>query len=125
MEGFGLYEWGGYTGGVWYEDVQLSKLDQILTQEQAQQILDAGIRQADGKVVASLPRISIGWIDFGTPAFQSLAGWYSRLGKPIKPLEDKKWTYDELVEIERKLAGDDYQNIFQLESKATNDIESK
>ena len=113
-EGFGLYEWGGYTGGVWYE-ASLADFDQVLTQEQAQQILEAGIRQADDRVIASFPRISIGWVDFGTPAFKALAEWYNSMGKPIKPLDDKKWTYDELIGIEKKLAGADYEDIFQLE----------
>jgi hypothetical protein len=117
LEGFGLYEWGGYTGGIWYEDVQMGIFDQILTQEQARQILDAGIRQADDRVKASFPRISTGWIDFNTPAFKSLAEWYSHLGQFVKPPEDKQWTYDELIRIEEKLAGADYKDFFQIESK--------
>jgi hypothetical protein len=117
LEGFGLYEWGGYTGGVWYEDVQMAVFDQILTQEQAQQILEAGIRQATDKIKASFPRISIGWVDFATPAYNYLAEWYSQFSKPIKPLEDKPWTYDELIVLEKKLAGTDYEDIFQLESE--------
>ena len=116
LEGFGLYEWGGYTGGVWYEE-GLADSGQVLTQEQAKQILEAGIRQAEGKVIASFPRISIGWVDFDTPAFKTLAEWYSKLSKPVKPLDDKKWTYDELIGIEKKLAGDDYQDIFQIEGE--------
>jgi len=115
LAGFGLYEWGGYTGGVWYEE-GLAELDQVLTQEQAQQILEAGIRQAAGRVIASFPRVSTGWVNFNTPAFKSLAEWYNSLGKPVQPLTDKKWTYDELTEIEKKLAGADYPDIFQLES---------
>jgi hypothetical protein len=114
LEGFGLYEWGGYTGGVWYEE-GLADSGQVLTQEQAKQILEAGIRQAEGKVIASFPRISTGWVDFDTPAFKALAEWYSSLSKPVKPLDDKKWTYDELIRIEKKLAGDDYEDIFQIE----------
>ncbi|MDD5338761.1 MAG: hypothetical protein PHG35_05045, partial [Dehalococcoidales bacterium] len=35
LEGFGLYEYGGYTGGIWYEDTQMGSFDQILSQEQA------------------------------------------------------------------------------------------
>ncbi len=116
LGGFGLYEWGGYTGGAWYEDEQMAAFDQVLTQEQAWQIIQAGIRQADGRVVASFPRISIGWVDFDTSAFKSLAEWHSKLGNPVKTLEDKQWTYDELIMLEKKLAGDDYEDIFQLES---------
>lgn len=116
LEGFGLYEWGGYTGGVWYEE-GLADFDQVLTQEQAKQIIEAGIRQAEGKVIASFPRISIGWVDFETPAFEVLAKWYGSTGRPIKPLDDKKWTYGELIAIEKKLAGADYEAIFQLEGE--------
>jgi hypothetical protein len=116
LEGFGLYEWGGYTGGTWYEDEQLAIFDQILTQEQAHQIIEAGIRQVDDRVTASFPRISTGWVDFDTSAFKSLAEWYSHLGKPVRPLEDKQWTYDELIQIEKKLVGADCEDIFQLES---------
>lgn len=115
LEGFGLYEWGGYTGGAWYEDEQMAVFDQVLSKEQARQIIEAGIRQAEGRIVASFPRISIGWVDFDTPAFKSLAEWYSKLGKSVGPLEDKQWTYDELIMLEKKLAGDDYKDIFQLE----------
>jgi hypothetical protein len=27
LGGFGLYEWGGYTGGAWYEDEQMAVFD--------------------------------------------------------------------------------------------------
>jgi len=113
LEGFGLYEWGGYTGGVWYEE-GLAELDQLLTLEQAHLILEAGIRQAEGNVIASLPRISTGWVDLNTPAFKSLAEWYGRIGNPVKPFADEQWTLEELVGIEKKLAGADYEHIFQL-----------
>jgi hypothetical protein len=93
----------------------MAVFNQVLTQEQARHIIEAGIRQAEGRIVASFPRVSIGWVDFDTPAFKSLAEWYSKLGKSVGPLEDKQWTYDELIMLEKKLAGDDYQDIFQLE----------
>ena len=111
-EGFGLYEWGGYTGGVWYEPIPE---ELVLTQEQAKQIIEAGIRQAEGRVIASFPRIAIGWVDFDTPAFMALQDWHNSFGEPVKPLEDKKWTYDEIIEIEEKLADVDYKDIFQIE----------
>ena len=121
LNGFGLYEWGGYTGGVWYEDVQLEILDQILSEEQALEILKAGIRQAENRIIASFPRISVGWVDFDTPSFENLAEWYNRLGEPIKPADDQQWSYQELIAMEKKLAGDDYQHIFQIElEKALN-----
>jgi hypothetical protein len=117
FKGFGLYEWGGYTGGVWYEDTQLTPLDQVLTEEEAQQIVSITTKQANGRVIASFPRISTGWIDIGTPAFESLAEWYNRLGKPVKALDDKQWTYDELIQTETVLAGTDYKDIFQIQSR--------
>lgn len=112
LEGFGLYEWGAYTGGVWYEPIPE---DQILSQEQARLITEALVRQADGKVVASFPRVSIGWLDFDMPAFQVLADWYTGMGGKVKPLDDKQWTYDELTQIERKLGNGEYEYIFQIE----------
>lgn len=112
-EGFGLYEWGAYTGGVWYE-AGLEDMGQLLTQEQANLILEAGISQANEKIIASFPRISIGWVDFDTPAFDTLKKWYVGMGEIIKPLDDREWTYDKLIEIEKKLAGSDYEHIFQL-----------
>jgi parallel beta-helix repeat protein len=72
------------------------------------------IRQADGIAVASFPRVSTGWIDFDTVAFEALAAWYISMGEEIKPLENRKWTYAELIKIERKLAGDEYGDIFQI-----------
>ena len=116
LNGFGLYEWGGYTGGVWYEDVQLEIFDQILSEEQAREILEAGIRQADGRVIASFSRISAGWVDFGTPAFQRLAVWYNLINEPIETIDDRQWSYLELIAIEKKLAGVDYPHIFQIET---------
>ena len=123
LKGFGLYEWGGYTGEVWYEDAQLEIFDRILSEEQARQILEAGIRQADGRVIASFPRISIGWVDFDTPAFESLAEWYNSMGGPIKPVDDRRWSYQELIAIEKSLAGDDYQDIFQIEPEPVSELE--
>ena len=112
LEGFGLYEWGAYAGGVWFEPIPG---DQVLSQRQAKLIAEVLIRQANGKIIASFPRISIGWLNFDTPAFRVLADWYRSMGDKVKPLDDRKWTYDELVEIERKLGGDEYEHIFQVE----------
>ena len=112
LEGFGLYEWGGYTGGVWYEPIPE---EQLLSQEQARQIVATLVRQAEGEVIASFPRISIGWIDFDTPAFEVLQDWYSSMGSTAVPLDDKEWTYEELINIEKRLAGSDYKDIFQIE----------
>jgi len=64
-ERFGLYEWGSYTGGIWYEPIPE---DQVLNQNQAGLIVEAMVRQADGLIIASFPRISKGWSDFDTPA---------------------------------------------------------
>ncbi len=123
LDGFGLYEWGGYTGGVWYEDTQMEIFDQVLSEEQAREILEAGIRQSSGRVIASFPRISTGWVDFDTPAFESLAEWYNSLGNPIKPVDDRQWSYQELIIIEKKLAWADHQHIFQIETELTGEIE--
>jgi hypothetical protein len=114
LDGFGLYEFGGYTGGIWYEDVQMEVFDQLLSQEQAGQIAEALVRQATGTLNASFPRISIGWEDFDTPSYEIITGWYRNMGDNIVPLESSDWTYGELVEIEQKLAGDDYRDIFQI-----------
>ena len=113
LEGFGLYEWGGYTGGVWYEPIPE---DQILTEKEAEEILKRGVKQANDKVIASFPRISQGWVDFDTPSLSVLKNWYLSMGESIIPLDDKKWSYDELIEIEEKLAGSDYENIFMIET---------
>ncbi|MGD9143042.1 MAG: hypothetical protein PVG61_04265 [Dehalococcoidia bacterium] len=115
-EGFGLYEWGGYTGGVWYEDAQMANLDQILTTEEAWLITTAAIQQAKG-TIASFPRISTGWIDFDTPAFLLLSKWYYQFGIPVQPFVPSSWTYQELIDIEARLAGADYPDIFQLDSQ--------
>jgi hypothetical protein len=114
LQGFGLYEYGGYTGGIWYEDVQMEVFDQLLSQEQARLIAEALVRQADGVLAASFPRISTGWLDIGTPAFEVLTGWYLDAGRPVSVAPGNGWTHDELIEIEKRLGGDDYQNIFQL-----------
>jgi hypothetical protein len=97
--------------------------DQVLSEEQAREILEAGIRQSSGRVIASFPRISTGWVDFDTPAFESLAEWYSSLGNPIKPVDDRQWSYQELIIIEKKLAWADHQHIFQIEAELTDEIE--
>lgn len=120
MDGFGLYEYGGYTGGIWYEDEQMIPLDQKLSQEEAANIAEAFVRQADGTTVASLPRVSLGWIDLGTPAFNVISDWYSSMGDVITPLEETAWTYDELIEIEQRLAGEDYEDIFQISGATDN-----
>jgi len=110
-QGFGLYEWGAYTSGVWYEPIPE---DQILNQSQARLIIEAVIRQADGITVASFPRVSIGWSDFDTPAFRTLAAWYNSMGEEVEPLDERQWTYAELVKVEKELAGDEYGDIFQI-----------
>jgi hypothetical protein len=117
LKGFGLYEYGGYTGGIWYEDVQMEIFDQILSQEQAGLIAEALVRQATGKLKASFPRVSVGWEDFDTPSYEVIATWYQSMSENILPLESATWTYDELIEIEEKLGGDDYEFIFPLEER--------
>jgi len=114
LKGFGIYEWGAYTGGIWYED-GLGDFDQILNSEQAAQIVAAVVRQAEGKVNASFTRVSTGWLAIGTPAFTVLSDWYLSIGGTIVFQTDTDWTYDKLIEIEKKLGGDDYKDIFQIE----------
>ena len=63
------------------------------------------------------------WIYFDTPGFKSLAEWYGRLGKPVEHQEDKQWTYDELIAIEKKLANADYADLFQLEIEPVSETE--
>ncbi len=109
LEGFGLYEWGSYTGGIWYEDGLVA-----LSQENAKQTAEATIELAGGAVNSCFPRVSTGWIDIGTPSFNVVSDWYRSLGDCITPLESADWTYDELIEIEEKLGGEDYQHIFQI-----------
>jgi hypothetical protein len=72
------------------------------------------VRQATGTLNASFPRISIGWEDFDTPAYQVLTDWYQSLGDNISLIESADWTYEQLIEIEQKLGGDDYNDIFEL-----------
>jgi hypothetical protein len=122
LNGFGLYEWGGYTGGVWYEDTQMEVFDQVLSEEQAREILEAGIRQSRGRIIASFPRISTGWVSFETPAFESLAEWYNSLDNPIKPVDDREWSYKELIITEKNLAGADYEHIFQIETEPNSEM---
>jgi len=76
-----------------------------------------------GRVTASFPRISTGWVGFDTPAFASLAKWYNSLDTPIKPVDDHQWSYQELIAIEKKLAGADYQHIFKIETELTSEVE--
>jgi len=126
MQGFGLYEYGGYTGGIWYEDVQMAAIGQNLTQEQAANIAEAFIRQASGKIKASFPRMSVGWVDFDTPSYEIITAWYKSMGDNIFPpviyswtyghYIVYRWTYEQLIEIEQKLGGDDYEIIFNLDS---------
>jgi hypothetical protein len=116
LKGFGLYEYGGYTGGIWYEDTQMGIFDQILSQEQARLIAKAAVRQATGKLKASFPRVSVGWEDFDTPSYDVISTWYQSMGENISPLESATWTYEQLIEIEDKLGGDDYPIIFNLEN---------
>jgi hypothetical protein len=116
LKGFGLYEYGGYTGGIWYEDVQMEIFDQILSQEQAADIAEALVRQANGKLKASFPRISVGWQDFDTLSYGVITDWYNSLGENISPIESGSWTYEQLIEIEQKLGGDEYRDIFDLSS---------
>ncbi len=113
LEGFGLYECGAYTGGIWYED-GLAAFDQIMTQAQAGEIAAVMVSQANGMVNACFPRVSTGWIDPDTPAFDIVSEWYLRIGDVISAVERSEWTYDELIEIEQKLGGDDYHHIFQI-----------
>lgn len=116
LQGFGLYEYGGYTGGIWYEDPQMGPLGQILTQEQAADIARALVRQASGKIRASFPRISLGWVDFDTRSYEIITDWYKSMGNNILPFEGGDWTYEQLIEIEEKLGGDEYEIIFDLNS---------
>lgn len=114
LKGLGLYECGAYTGGIWYED-GLADFDQILSLEEAGEIAAAMVGQADGLVNACFPRVSTGWIDPGTPSFAILADWYLSIGDTISAIESTDWTHDRLIEIEQKLGGDDYQDIFQIQ----------
>ena len=110
--GFGLYEWGGYTGGVWFEPIPE---DQLLNPEQAAQITESTVRQATGTTIASFPRVSTGWLDFDTPAFRVLSDWYRDIGGTVEPPDGKMWTCEELIDIENRLGGDEYEHIFQIE----------
>jgi hypothetical protein len=114
LQGFGLYEYGGYTGGVWYEDTQMGVFDQILSQEEAANIAEALVRQSTGKLKASFPRMSIGWQDFDTPSYEIITEWYKSMGENISPIESGEWTYEQLIEIEEKLGDDEYSMIFDL-----------
>jgi len=114
LEGFGLYEWGGYSGGVWYEDAQMCPLDQCLSQEKAGKITKTGIEELGGKALLNFPRVSAGWADFGTSSFKATKDWYLSIGEAIKPLDDREWARDELIEMEKELGGKEYKYIFDV-----------
>jgi hypothetical protein len=111
---FGLYEWGGYQGGVWFEPIGE---DQQLNDEQALVIVEAGIRQGEGRIGCSFPRCSVGWIDLDKLAFQALSEWYLLMGEPIEPVISESWTYEELIELKERLAGSEgtYKKMFMIE----------
>jgi len=110
--GFGLYEWGGYTGGVWYEPIS-----QFLNDEQALAITEAGIRQGEGRMTSCFPRISVGWMAFGTPSYEALSEWYMSMGDPVSPVIDESWSNEELLELEESLAGseEELRKLFTIE----------
>ena len=113
-EGFGFYEWGGYQGGVWFEPIWE---DQQLDDQEALEILEAGIRQGQGRLTYSFPRCSVGWVDLDKPTFQALSDWYLSMGDPVEPVIRESWTYEELVVVEEALAGfeDAYRQIFMID----------
>lgn len=112
LQGFGLYEYGGYTGGIWYEDTQMGIFDQILNQEQAADIANALVRQASGKLNASFPRMSLGWEDYDTPSFNIISAWYKSMWGNVAPVTFTAWTLEQLIEIEGRLGGEEYGDIF-------------
>jgi hypothetical protein len=114
LNGFGLYEYGGYTGGIWYEDPQMEIFNQILLQDEAADIAEALVRQASGTLKASFPRISLGWVDYDTPSYEIITAWYKSMGENISPIESGEWTYEQLMQIEQKLGGEEYESIFRL-----------
>jgi hypothetical protein len=94
----------------------MAAFDQILSQEEAASIAEAFIRQASGKIKASFPRISVGWVDYDTPSYEIITDWYKSMGENISPIEGGEWTYEQLIDIEQKLGGDEYEAIFDLNS---------
>jgi len=118
LDGFALYEWGPYVGGVWYEDVQMCQYDQCLNEDEAQLVVQAGIDLQEDKegIIGSFPIIGTGWIDFGTKGFEEIAHWYNRCEHfSVQPLEEQEWDYETILWYERVLAGDDYNNICTLD----------
>jgi len=113
-ETFAIYEWGGYTGGCWYEQ-GLCDIDQCLSESKASQIVYAGTQIMDNqKVGGSFTRISKGWFEIDTKSFNQLSVWYTTKGKKINTIEDKTWTYEELKEIEEKLCKENYKYMFEV-----------
>ena len=112
-EGFSLYEWGGYRGGVWFEPIQE---EQILDEEQAKRIVEITAATAGGEIVGSFPRTSLGWLDLGSPAFAELSEWYLSIGKPIEDPGEDPWTMDELLAVEEALSGCEevYRSMFMI-----------
>lgn len=118
VDGFGLYEWGGYTGGVWYEDVQMCIYDQCLTQEEAKMVEERGISLLENKesIILNFSLVGTGWTDFGMESLSLLSDWYLRIAEyNALPFEECSWTYEELINIERELGGDDYEKLCTLD----------
>jgi hypothetical protein len=110
--GFGLYEWGGYTGGVWYEPIS-----QLLDDGQALSIAEAGIRQGEGRMKSCFPRISLGWMGLDTPSYDALSEWYLSMGDPVSPVVEESWSGEELTDLEESLAGseEELRKLFTIE----------
>jgi len=120
LESFGLYEWGAYQGGVWYEDKQVCDYGFCANDEEATLITEIGILLQEGQenegLKLSFPLIGTGWTDFDKPSFNLISEWYLRIGDFIViPVEDKTWTSEELIEIERQLTGDDFTRLCTLD----------
>ena len=62
-------------------------------------------------------KIENGWLDFDTPAFLLLTEWYYQYGIPVQPFVLDSWSYQKLIDIETRLAGTDYPDIFQLDNQ--------
>ena len=112
VSGFGLYEWGGYTGGIWYEPIS-----QLLDDEKALSITEAGILQGEGRMTSCFPRISVGWMDFDTPSYEALSEWYLSMDDPVSPVVEESWSSEELTELEESLAGseEEMRKLFTIE----------
>ncbi len=120
LESFGLYEWGAYQGGVWYEDVQICDYGLCVNDEEAACITETGIALQEGRenegLKLSFPLIGPGWTDFDKPAFDLISEWYLRISDfTVTPIDDNVWTLDELIEIERQLAGYDFTHLCTLD----------